>query len=107
MRYRNKLHIIADILKAAENGSKKTRIMYLANLSYHLLEKYLVKVIQAGLLRHNGELYELTEKGRIFLEKFDDYSEKMSKIKKEIEIIKFERQVLEQMCEIISTADRK
>ncbi|RLI19030.1 hypothetical protein DRO54_09245 [Candidatus Bathyarchaeota archaeon] len=104
MRYRNKLHIIADILKAAENGSKKTRIMYLANLSYHLLEKYLVKVIQADLLRHNGELYEVTEKGRIFLEKFDDYSEKMSKIKKEIEIIKFERQVLEQMCEVSGTS---
>ena len=100
MRYRNKLHIIADILKAAENGSKKTRIMYLANLSYHLLEKYLVKVIQADLLRHNGELYELTEKGKIFLEKFRDYSEKVSRIRKEVEVIKFERQVLEQMCEI-------
>jgi len=100
MKYRSKLRIIADILKAAENGSKKTRIMYLANLSYYLLEKYLAKVIKADLLRHNGELYELTEKGRIFLEKFDDYSEKMSKIRKEIEIIKFERQALEQMCEI-------
>ena len=100
MKYRNKLHIIADILKAAENGSKKTRIMYLANLSYQLLEKYLRKVIKAGLMRHNGEFYELTEKGRIFLEKFNDFSEKMSKIRKEIEMIKFEKQVLEQMCEI-------
>ena len=100
MKYRSKLHIIADILKAAENGSKKTRIMYLANLSYQLLEKYLRKVIKAGLMRHNGEFYELTEKGRIFLEKYNDFSEKMSKIRKEIEMIKFEKQVLEQMCEI-------
>jgi len=100
MKYRSKLNIIADILKAAENGSKKTRIMYLANLSYRLLEKYLVKVIKADLLRHNGEVYELTEKGKIFLEKFRDYSKKVSRIRKEVEVIKFERQVLEQMCEI-------
>jgi len=99
MKYRSKLYIIADILKAAENGSKKTRIMYLANLSYQLLEKYLWKVINAGLMEHNGEHYVLTEKGRIFLEKFNNYSEKMLKIRKEIEMIKFERQVLEQMCE--------
>lgn len=99
MGYRSKLDIIADILRAAGNGSKKTRIMYFANLSYRLLEKYLAKVTKAKLLVCNGDRYEITEKGRIFLEKFEQFSEKMSRIAKELEAIRFERQVLEQMCE--------
>jgi predicted transcriptional regulator len=100
MGYRNRLEIIADILRVAGDGSKKTRIMYFANLSYQLLERYLAKVIEARLLNRNGDRYEVTEKGRIFLEKFDTYSRKASKVRKEIESLKFERQVLEQMCQI-------
>jgi len=99
MRYRNKLKIIADILKATGDGSNKTRIMYLANLSYHLLEKYLTMVIKARLLHNNGGKYEITEKGKAFLEKYEKYSKKISKISKELETIKFEKRVLEEMCE--------
>jgi predicted transcriptional regulator len=100
MGYRSRLEIIADILKAAGDGSRKTRIMYFANLSYRLLERYLARVIEARLLSRNGERYEVTEKGKIFLEKFETYSRKESKVRKEIESLKFERQVLEQMCEM-------
>lgn len=94
------MEIIADILRAAGNGSKKTRIMYFANLSYSLLEKYLNMVIKANMLVCNGGKYEITEKGKIFLEKFENYSEKVSRINKELKTIKFERQVLEQMCKL-------
>ena len=97
--YRSRLEIIADILKAAKDGAKKTRIMYFANLSYSLLEKYLAKVIKAKLIVNNGDEYEITEKGRLFLEKFESYSKKVSRINRELSVIKFERQVLEQMCE--------
>jgi predicted transcriptional regulator len=100
MGYRSRLEIIADILKAAGDGSRKTRIMYFANLSYRLLERYLARVIEARLLSRNGERYEVTEKGKIFLEKFEAYSRKASKVRKEIESLKFERQVLERMCEM-------
>jgi|Deesub1362B_J571_1020462.scaffolds.fasta_scaffold08319_4 predicted transcriptional regulator len=100
MGYRSRLEIIADILKAAGDGSRKTRIMYFANLSYRLLERYLARVIEARLLSRNGERYEITEKGKIFLEKFEIYSRKESRVRKEIESLKFERQVLEQMCEM-------
>lgn len=100
MGYRSRLEIIADILKAAGDGSRKTRIMYFANLSYRLLERYLARVIEARLLSRNGERYEVTEKGKIFLEKFEIYSRKELRVRKEIESLKFERQVLEQMCEM-------
>ena len=99
MKYRSKLSIIADILQAANNGAKKTRIMYLANLSYRLLEKYLKVVIDADLLMCNGDRYEVTEKGQLFLQKFVSYSSRFSEIKKEFELLKFERKVLEQMVE--------
>jgi len=98
--YRNRLEIIADILRAAGNGAKKTRIMYFANLSYSLLEKYMAVAIKANLLANNGDKYGVTEKGRIFLEKFNDYSKKAARIKRELKTIKFEKRVLEQMCEI-------
>ena len=90
MKYRSKLSIIADVLQAAADGAKKTRIMYLANLSYRLLEKYLRIVTSANLLTCNGDEYEVTEKGRLFLQKFISYSERLLVVKKELELLKFE-----------------
>ena len=46
-KYRNGLSIIADILHVAGSGAKKTHIMYFANLSHELLEKYLSATVQA------------------------------------------------------------
>lgn len=99
MKYRSKLEIIADILDVASDGAKKTRIMYIANLSYKLLEKYLKKTVGADLIRHNDNgYYEVTEKGRVFLERFNDFSSRNSKLERELEEISFEREVLESMC---------
>ena len=99
VNYRNRLEIIADILNAVGDGAKKTRIMYLANLSYKLLEKYLEETVNVGLVYFNHDCYEVTEKGRSFIERYGDFSSKYSKIKGELEKIMFEREVLERMCE--------
>ena len=99
-RYRSRLEIIADILNVVGNGAKKTRIMYIANLSYKLLEKYLKKTLEASLISSNNDFYEVTEKGRVFLEKFNDFSSRYSNLEKEFDEISFERQVLERMCEL-------
>lgn len=99
-KYRRKVEIIADILNAVGRGAKKTRIMYIANLSYNLLEKYLKKTIEAGLMGFQGDFYRVTEKGRIFLERYERFSSKYSKLKKEHENIMFEMEVLERMCEL-------
>ena len=100
VRYRRGLEIIADILDAVGDGAKKTRIMYIANLSYRLLGKYLTKTIDAGLVANDNNHYEVTEKGRVFLERFKDFSSRYSRINKELEEISFERAVLERMCEL-------
>jgi predicted transcriptional regulator len=99
-KYRSGLKIIADILDAVGEGAKKTRIMYFANLSYKLLGKYLKKAIDAGLVSSDEDHYEVTEKGRTFLERFNDFSGRYSKINKQLEEISFEREVLRRMCDL-------
>ena len=42
--YRGKLDIIADILRVVSGNAKKTQIMYQANLSYRVLQKYLAEI---------------------------------------------------------------
>ena len=74
--YRNKLDIIADILNVASRDAKKTQIMYQANLSYKVLQKYLSEVVEADLVCFEGDrqCYLLTDKGREFLEAYELYS---------------------------------
>lgn len=106
-KYRRRFEIIADILNAAKNGAKKTRIMYVANLSHRLLEKYLMETINVGFIRFNNDCYEVTEKGRMFLERYEHFSSKYSRVLKELESMRFEMEVLERMCTSASDADPK
>jgi len=74
-QYRSRIRIAADILEIAKQGSRKTKIMYLGNLSFDLLEKYLNMLVNYGLIEvvaDPGRTYTATEKGRRFLE---DYQE--------------------------------
>jgi predicted transcriptional regulator len=66
---RGRLSLVVAILDAASAGASKTRIMYMANLSYKLLQKYLETTMSLGFVRLNGSNYELTAKGRHFLKK--------------------------------------
>lgn len=98
-KYRNRVEIIADVLNVASGGAKKTKIMYVANLSYKLLEKYLAETIKIGFVRFTNDRYEVTEKGRAFLERFNDVSSKYSMIEKTLQVIAVEREALGRMCE--------
>ena len=64
--YRGKLDIIADILRVAMGNAKKTQIMYQANLSYKVLQKYLAEIIEASLISFEDEkrCYILTAKDK-------------------------------------------
>ncbi len=89
--YRNRMEIAAGILEIAKNGSRKTRIMYLGNLSFDLLQKYLDMLVNLGLLNvGNGEekVYIATDKGHEFL---DDFNE----LQKHSEIAETKRLMLE------------
>ena len=74
--YRGRLEIIADILKVVSQNPKKTHIMYQANLSYKVLQKYLNDVTAACLIHFETaeQCYMLTPKGCEFLEAYKNYS---------------------------------
>lgn len=99
VKYRNKLHIIADILSIARKGAKKTEIMYRANLSYKLLCRYLAEVVDAGLVSFKGSAgcYRLTRKGRVFLKQFGEYSKRHKQVEEQINDVNNQRMVLKKM----------
>ena len=90
-QYRSRIQIAANILEIAKNGSRKTRIMYLGNLSFDLLQKYLDLLVNHGLIEFDEDserTYIATEKGRRFLEDFyklQEYSEKAQAKKRMLE----------------------
>jgi len=70
-QYRSRLQIAADIIEIAKDATRKTRIMYLGNLSFDLLQRYLDLLLSFGLIQvRNGRGYIATEKGLHFLEEY-------------------------------------
>ena len=64
------------MLKLALNGIRKTHIMYQANLSFALMDQYLRKVLNLGLVNQIEDEYLLTSRGATFLDVFSDYETK-------------------------------
>mgnify|MGYP000103032861 CR=1 FL=1 len=89
-KYRSRIRIIADILAVIRDHggrARPTKIMYLANLSYERLQRYLSDMMSMGLIEeektgYEGDrevvYYKLTDKGLKFLlevEKFKAFAE--------------------------------
>jgi predicted transcriptional regulator len=95
--YRNRMEIAAGILEIAKNCSRKTRIMYLGNLSFDLLQKYLDLLVNLGLLQtkpnEKEKIYVATEKGRQFLEDF-------SELQKHSEVVEAKKRSLEKSLKV-------
>ena len=98
--YRGKLDIIADILRVAMGNAKKTQIMYQANLSYKVLQKYLAEIIGASLICFKDEekCYTLTDKGSEFLDVYKEYSRTSKHIEKRLSEALTKKMFLEQLC---------
>ena len=96
---RDRLSIIADVLEAAKSGACKTHIMFRANLSFRLLEKYLAVALDAGFVRFEGSRYELTEDGQAFLKHYRGFFEHNVHAQKLLEDLSHERERLTLMCE--------
>ena len=69
MKYRSKTDIVSSILDAANGGVTKTKIMYMAFLSYSQLKEYLAVLTESGLLIQEPESqrFRTTAKGLQFL----------------------------------------
>ena len=98
-RNRKRLEIVRDMLSAASVETKKTRVMYQANLSYRLMEKYLGSLLESGLVERNDDSsYLITWKGKNFLQMYDDYVERCRRIGEEVRAARKDRLLLENMC---------
>jgi predicted transcriptional regulator len=82
MAYRNTLQIIGDILEVAHEhgreGANASRFLTKANLSYKTYLGFVTKLLDTGLLNavqldSNNMGYALTEKGRVYLSKYEEF----------------------------------
>ena len=96
--HRNRLQIIAEILRIVRRGARKTHIMRQARLSYTLLCRYLTEVVNADLVYFEDENYVLTGKGQRFLDKFNVYSQHCEHLNDHLNTVSNERMELEKMC---------
>ena len=93
------LDIVKAILSIASVRSRKTKIMYGANLSFHQVEKYLNALLGSGLLEHDVDSgYLITGAGRKFLVLYEDYLERSKVLRQQAERNTRDRLQLENMC---------
>src|SRR5205807_682437 len=79
MKYRSRTDIVALILRAANQGASKTKLMYSAYLSYSQLTEYLKFLQERNLLEFDSEksIYTLTEVGLQLLHSCEQLNEIM------------------------------
>ncbi|MEM2760946.1 MAG: winged helix-turn-helix domain-containing protein [Nitrososphaerales archaeon] len=67
---RDKLTIMAQILKNVDEPIKKTRLLYRVGMNFQELDRYLHLLIRTGMVSVIGDrtkAYKITEKGQYFL----------------------------------------
>jgi len=98
--YRDRLDIIADILNVASQAAKKTQIMYQANLSYKVLQRYLAEVLGASLVtfEDSDQRYKLTVKGLEYLSAYKDYARSSKSMEKHLNNFSTKKKILETLC---------
>jgi predicted transcriptional regulator len=77
---RSRYEIIHDVLDQCQTGSKKTWVMYRANLSYDLTTNYLNELEKLGLVENKEGLYQITENGKQLLELLKKWKEKKAEL---------------------------
>jgi predicted transcriptional regulator len=77
MKKRSRTEIVGNILNAANGGATKTKIMYIAFLSYNQLKEYLSVLIENNLIEYleGTRTFKTTEKGLNFLKMHREMAE--------------------------------
>ena len=87
------------ILEATNTGATKTHIMFSANLSFKLLEKYLQVVSTAGLVKFENSNYTLTAFGRTLLKRYQSYTERYNQAQSLLSSLEIEHEKLSRLVE--------
>jgi predicted transcriptional regulator len=74
--------------------------MYQANLSYKVLQKYLAEVTGSSLVCFEGaeRCYVLTDKGRAFLDAYEEYSKTNRHVEKRLNDVRTKKNALIKLC---------
>ncbi len=98
--YRDRLDIIADILQVVSQKAKKTQIMYRANLSYNVLQRYLRSITAAFFIDFEAaeKYYVLTSKGKDFLQTYQAYVNTKKSTEEQLKKVDSKRKTLEELC---------
>jgi predicted transcriptional regulator len=77
MGHRSRTEIVSSILDAANGGTTKTKIMYIAFLSYNQLNEYLSILIENNLIEYldGTKTFKTTEKGLNYLKMHNEIGE--------------------------------
>ena len=89
MGNRSRTEIVGNILDAANGGTSKTKIMYIAFLSYGQLKEYLSILIENNLIEYldGDNKFKTTEKGLNFLKMHNQIEELLQTTTKNNELI--------------------
>ena len=91
MGRRHKLDVIFEILSLAQVGVNRTRLVYLTNINFSMLKRYLNVLYRMGLIEDQDKMLMTTPKGVRFVEEYDDFTsrwnfyEEFEKSKKKVE----------------------
>ena len=96
---RDRVSIVAAILEAATGGANKTHIMFGANLSFSLLEKYLDVAVNSGFIRPENSKYHLTERGHEYLNEYRHFERRYIGAQKTLQSLSCEREGFAKFCE--------
>ena len=85
MGNRSRTEIVGNILDAANGGTTKTKIMYIAFLSYNQLNEYLSILIENNLIEYldGTKTFKTTEKGLMYLKMHNEIGELLQQTTKE------------------------
>ena len=77
MGNRSRTEIVSSILDAANGGTTKTKIMYIAFISYNQLNEYLSILIENNLVEYldGTKRFKTTEKGLNYLKMHNEIGE--------------------------------
>ena len=73
VKKRSNIEITADVLRIAKHGAKKSRIVYKANLNFKLVNAYLIRLKEEGLIAFPSDtdsLFKTTSKGEKYLHQY-------------------------------------